>query len=70
MKIKQEEEESNRDVLEENGKVVKNYKKAIFFKFKVDKQKIDDPIMLQLVDMETKHRFDLSTLSGWKNDGS
>jgi hypothetical protein len=69
MKIKEEADLSNKDVYEDGGKVIKNYKKAIFFRFTVDK-KIDDPIILQLIDMETKQRFDLSTLSGWKNEGS
>lgn len=70
MKIKGDADCSNKDVVEDGGKlVVKNYKKAIFFRFKVDK-KVDDPIVLQLVDMETKHRFDLTSLSGWKNEGA
>jgi predicted metal-binding protein len=50
MKIKNDEDRSNKDVFEDGGKIIKNYKKAIFFRFKVEK-KMDDPIMLQLVDM-------------------
>lgn len=51
MKIKDDADSSNKDVVEDRGKlVVKDYKKAIFFRFKVDK-KIDDPIIFQLVDM-------------------
>ena len=70
MKIKDDADSSNKDVVEDRGKlVVKDYKKAIFFRFKVDK-KIDDPIIFQLVDMQTKHRFDLTSLSGWKNEGA
>jgi hypothetical protein len=50
MKIKGEEEYSNKDIYEDGGKVIKNYKKAIFFRFKVEK-KVDDPIVLQLIDL-------------------
>ena len=40
MKIKHDENYSNKEVIEDEGKLVKNYKKAIFFRFKVEK-KID-----------------------------
>lgn len=66
MKVKDEEDSSNKDIVEDGERLVSNYKKAIFFRFKVEK-KTDDPIVLQLIDLETKHRFDLSSLSGWKN---
>ena len=40
MKIKNDENYSNKEVIEDEGKLVKNYKKAIFFRLKVEK-KID-----------------------------
>lgn len=66
MKVKDEEDSSNKLIVEDRDQLVSNYKKAIFFRFRVDR-KTDDPIVLQLVDLETKHRHDLSSLAGWKN---
>lgn len=50
MKVKDEEDNSNKDIVEDGERVVSNYKKAIFFRFKVEK-KTDDPIVLQLIDL-------------------
>ena len=50
MKIKNDENYSNKEVIEDGGKIIKKYKKAIFFRFKVEK-KVDEPIIFQLVDM-------------------
>ncbi len=50
MKVKNENDQSNKQIFEDAQKVVKHYKKSIFFRFKIDK-KSDEPIILQLVDL-------------------
>ena len=46
----------------------KEFKKSMFFKFKIDKRR-DDSVLLQIADVETRYRYDLSTLEGWQQEG-
>jgi len=38
MKLKNDENYYDKEVIENGGKIIKNYKKAIFFRFKVEKK--------------------------------
>lgn len=68
LKIKAEGDPSVK-VLDQTGPNTRQYKKSVFFKFKVEKRG-EDPVLLQISDLETKHKFDLRQLEGWKNEGS
>ncbi len=61
LKIKGESDPSVKVLDEKQDSDAKEYRKSIFFKFEIEKGG-EDPILLQVTDLETRHKFDLSQL--------